>query len=364
MSRPLAFDLGPLRIAPGCVLAPMEGVTDRPFRSLIRGLGGCGLTVTEFISSEGMSRQVAKAWRMAELAPDEHPVSIQIYGRDPARMAEAARFCEELGADVVDLNLGCPSKRVTGGCAGSALMRDPELASEIFAAVRAAVAVPMTVKMRLGWDRESQNAPEIARRAEDAGAALVTVHGRTRADLYKGAADWRAVGEVKRAVRIPVLVNGDILTVDDAERALAESGADGVMVGRGAMRDPWILRSIADHFAGLPPVSPTLEMRRDELLRFFALIADDTPDRVALGKMKKVVGYFTRGLPFGARLREDVFGATSTAVATQAVGEYFELLIARGVRDGFSRIHPPEPGTRVAYSEGDSRRLDHAPGGA
>lgn len=358
MQRDLSFDVGPVRISPACVLAPMEGITDRPFRALIRGLGGCGLTVTEFVSSEAMSRQVAKAWKMAELSPDEHPVSIQIYGRDPVRMAESAKYCQDLGADIVDMNLGCPSKAVTSGCAGSALMRDPPLAQRIFAAVRAAITVPMTVKMRLGWDRDCLNAPEVARIAQEEGASMVTVHGRTRADAYKGVADWKAVGEVKASLKIPVLVNGDILTVEDAVRALDESGADGVMVGRGTMRDPWIMRSIADHFAGRPAYEPTLDERRTVLLHYFDMMTEASPinpDRYALGKMKKVTGYFTRGLPYGARLRELVYAATTTQGACEAVTHYFELLRTKGLRDGFSRVHddPDQP-----FRVGDSRRLD------
>lgn len=369
MQRPLSFDVGgpaprgPVRVDPACVLAPMEGITDRPFRALIRGLGGCGLTVTEFVSSEAMSRQVAKAWKMAELSPDEHPVSIQIYGRDPVRMAESARYCQDLGADIVDLNLGCPSKAVTGGCAGSALMRDPPLSQAIFAAVRAAITVPMTVKMRLGWDRECLNAPELAHIAQEEGAAMITVHGRTRADAYRGVADWKAVGEVKARIGVPLLVNGDILTVEDAVRALDESGADGVMVGRGTMRDPWILRSIADHFAGRPPYEPSLDERRTVLLHYFDMLAENSPidpDRYALGKMKKVTGYFTRGLPYGARLREMVYSATTTKAACDAVTTYFELLRTKGLRDGFSRVFndPDQP-----FRDGDSRRLDRATAG-
>jgi nifR3 family TIM-barrel protein len=358
-TSPFAFDLAHLRIDPACVLAPMEGITDRSFRTLIRGLGGCGLTVTEFVSSEAMSRHVAKAWRMAELAPDEHPVSIQIYGRDPGRMGEAARFCEELGADIVDINLGCPSKTVTSGCAGSALMREPTLAQRIFASVKSAIGIPMTVKMRLGWDRECLNSPEVAHIAQEEGAAMVTVHGRTRMDFYKGAADWSAVGEVKRRLRVPVLVNGDILTIDDADRALAESGCDGVMVGRGTMRDPWILRAIADHRQGRPPYLPTLDERRDVLLRYFDLIRQDaeSDDRRALGKLKKVSGYFTRGLPWGARLREMVYRSTETEAVYSAVHEYFELLASNGLRDGFARVFadPSQP-----YQTQDSRRLERS----
>jgi nifR3 family TIM-barrel protein len=359
MSTPFGFDLAHLRIEPACVLAPMEGITDRSFRTLIRGLGGCGLTVTEFVSSEAMSRHVAKAWRMAELSPDEHPVSIQIYGRNPDRMADSARYCQELGADIVDINLGCPSKTVTSGCAGSALMREPGLAQQIFRAVKSAITIPMTVKMRLGWDRGCMNSPEVAHIAQEEGASMVTVHGRTRMDFYKGSADWSAVGEVKRRLSIPVLVNGDILTIEDAERALEQSGCDGVMVGRGTMRDPWVLRAIADHKMGRPPYVPTLDERRDVLLRYFDLIREDadTDDRRALGKLKKVSGYFTRGLAYGARLREMVYRSTESEAVYAAVHEYFDLLQSHGLREGFSRVftEPSQP-----YQPQDSRRLDRA----
>lgn len=353
-----SIDVGPVRVAPACALAPMEGITDRPFRTLIRGLGGCGLTVTEFISSEAISRKVRKAWEMAELDPGEHPVSIQIYGRDPARMAEAARHCEALGADILDLNLGCPSKNVTSGCSGSALMREPDRAQAIFRAVRAAIRIPMTVKMRLGWDRDSLNAPDIAYIAQEEGAAMVAVHGRTRMCGYRGQADWKAVRAVKEAVRIPVLVNGDILTVEDADRALAESGADGVMVGRGVMRDPWLLRRIAEHRAGVAPYEPSLEERRAVLLRYYDLIVGDGAvhnPRYALGKLKKVTGYFTRGLPFGARLRETIFKADDVAQVYDAARAWFDLLLEKDLRDGFDRVFI-DPGQR--YKPTDSRRLD------
>ncbi len=318
----------------------MEGVTDRPFRRLVRRRGGCGLTVTEFVSSEMMSRRVKRAWEMAELDPDEHPVAIQIYGRRPERMAEAAAACEALGADLVDLNLGCPSKQVTSGCSGSALMREPALAREVFAAVRAAISVPMTVKMRLGWDDRARNAPEIARIAEGEGAAMVTVHGRTREQMYRGQADWAAVGEVKAAVGVPVLVNGDILTVADARRALAESGADGVMVGRGAVRDPWILRRIADDLAGREPYEPTLAERRDALLEYFALLeADAGTAKRAVGRMKKATGLFARGLPYAAELRDAVFHSFEVAAIRDAVVAYFARLADEGIDDGFRRVH-------------------------
>jgi len=347
----VGFLIGKVKIDPPCALAPMEGITDRDFRSLIRGLGGCGLTVTEFVSSEAMTRSVAKAWRMAEIDPDEHPVSIQIYGRDPERMADAARYCADLGCDVVDINCGCPSKSVTSGCAGSALMREPERAGEIFGAVGKAAAergVPFTVKMRTGWDSESRNAPDVARRAVDAGARMIAVHGRTRCDMYKNHADWEFVGKVKASVPVPVLVNGDILTVEDALRALRESGADGVMVGRGVLRNPWLLRQIGEALRGEEISEPSLEERRTVLLGYFrqleAGIAADGErfEKAVLGRIKKATGYFTRGLPYGSRLRDRIFHSHAIDDAVAHVNEYFDLLAERRVSTAFAAVHDEE----------------------
>jgi tRNA-dihydrouridine synthase B len=291
-------------VAPPVVLAPMEGVTDRPFRLTVRELGGCGLAVTEFVSSEAMTRDVADAWRMAEVDPSEHPVSIQIYGRDPDRMAAAARSCAALGADLIDINLGCPSKRVTSGCAGSALMREPALCDEIFDAVARAVSIPFTVKMRLGWDHSDHSAPRIAALATGRGAAMVAVHGRTKSDAYRGSANWTAIRPVREAIDVPLLVNGDIVDLDTALRALEASGADGVMVGRGVMSDPWTLRRISDGLRGVPFEEPPLAARFDAIDRFFARLLETYPEgNRGLTRLKNVIGYFSKGLYGSARLR-------------------------------------------------------------
>ena len=338
-------DLPQIKIGPICLnsptaLAPMEGVTDRAFRALIRGVGGCGLTVTEFVSSEGLKRQDRKAWRHAELDPNEHPVSIQIYGRDPEAMALAAKECQDLGADIIDLNLGCPSKQVTGGCSGSALMREPERAYSIFRAVRAAITVPLTVKMRLGWDHESLNAPEIAYVAQEEGAEMVAVHGRTRMQMYRGSADWSAIHAVSERVDIPVFVNGDILNAEGALKALAESGADGLMIGRGAVRDPWIFKRINAALLGQPFREPPLSDRAESLKTYIDYLSRGAQsERHACGRIKKVIGLFTRGLPHGEELRQTIFRLHELTPIYEATSAYFERLETEGLDASFGELH-------------------------
>ena len=342
-TRPVreGFKIGDVTVDPPCILAPMEGITDRMFRGLIRSLGGCGLTVTEFVSSEAMTRHVRQAWKMAELDPLERPVSIQIYGRNTDRMAEAARYCIDLGADIVDINLGCPSKSVTSGCSGSALMREPELAYEIFCAVQEATSRPFTVKMRTGWCQDSRNAPEIASLAEKAGAQMVAVHGRTRMDMYKNTADWTFINEVVKAVSIPVVVNGDILTIQDAHRALELSGAQGVMVGRGIMRNPWLLLQISQSLKGIKPFVPTLSDRHEILTRYLKMRAMvSEKEHVQLGRMKKVITYFTKGLPSGAKLRKSLHQSSSVSEILHMISVYFQSLILQERQDAFCQVHP------------------------
>jgi tRNA-dihydrouridine synthase B len=319
------FQVGPVKIETPVVLAPMEGITDRAFRTTIRSLGGCGLAVTEFVSSEGLTRDVKDAWRMAELDPSEDPVSIQIYGRNPERMAEAALYCEQLGADIVDINLGCPSKRVTSGCSGSALMREPELAHDIFVAVNEVLSVPMTVKMRLGWNEEMLNAAEVAADAVACGAKMIVVHGRTREQGYKGNSRWDEIAPVKPAIGdIPLLVNGDVVDYDTAMRAMEASNADGVMVGRGVMKNPWALRDITAAMRGRSVQTPDSAEKAQVLRTYLEKLAMDGPaNKRSLVKLKKVVGYFTKGMYNASRLRKAIQRVQSYEEAESLIDSFF-----------------------------------------
>ncbi len=302
----MLVELGRTILTPPVFLAPMAGITDVPFRAVATRFGA-GLVVSEMVASGDVVRGRADARAKAELGLDDVRTAVQLAGREPGAMAEAARWCAGQGARIIDINFGCPAKKVTNGLSGSALMREPDLALRLVEAVVGAVAadgVPVTVKMRLGWDEGCMNAPEIAARAEAAGAAMVTVHGRTRCQFYDGTADWAAIAAVKRAVSVPVVVNGDIASAADARRALALSGADGVMVGRAARGRPWLLGEIAAALAGREPPAPPAGAARARLVadHYRATVAFYGPV-LGVRVARKHLGWYLDGIAGAAALR-------------------------------------------------------------
>jgi nifR3 family TIM-barrel protein len=316
----------PVAVDPPLVLAPMAGVTDRDFRLLVRRIGGVGLVTMEFISSRALVGGHRGARELMHFCDEERPLSIQIYGADVETMAAAAEKVEELGADVCDINMGCPANKVLKGCAGAALMGDLKLAERMVAAVKRRLTIPLTVKFRLGLDDRRRNYLDLGRVCQDQGVSAVAMHGRTARQMFSGEADWSAIARLKEALDIPVLGNGDVREPAAAVRMMAETGCDGVMVGRAATKNPWIFRQTQALMSGGRLVEPTVADRRDLILSHFRLVAERENHRFALHKLRKFTGWYTHGLPRGRQLRQQINALPDVPSFLAAVERFFAEL--------------------------------------
>jgi tRNA-dihydrouridine synthase B len=322
--------IGSIDLSPAFALAPMAGMTDTAFRRLVKREGGCGLVVTEMVSSEGLVRGIDRTLEYAEYTEEERPVSIQIFGGDPQVMADAAQVVEGMGADIVDINMGCPVPKIAKHNAGCSLMREPAHAASVVRAMARAVRIPVTVKMRAGWNDDDRNAPTLARMVQDAGAAAIAVHGRTAAQSYSGSADWDLVARIASEMTIPVFGSGDCIEPQQIVDRL-RSGVGGVLVGRGVLRNPWILAQAADLIAGRPARPATLEDRGRFLLDYIDLLLHErvdetrvlTHDRWVINKMRALASWYTKGLDNGSHFRTAVNTTDSLPSLRDTIGAFF-----------------------------------------
>jgi tRNA-dihydrouridine synthase B len=327
--------IGSVTLASPFAIAPMAGMTDTAFRRLVKRHGGCGLVVTEMVSSEGLIRGIDRTLEYAEYTEEERPVAVQIFGGDPETMAAAAQIVEGMGADIVDVNMGCPVPKIAKHNAGCSLMREPAHAASVIAAMTKAVAIPVTVKMRAGWNEDDRNAPVLARMVEDAGAAAVAIHGRTAAQSYSGSADWDLVAQIADDLSIPVFGSGDCVEPEQIVSRMA-AGVQGVLVGRGVLRNPWILAQAADLAAGRPVAKVTLEDRRRFLLEYIDLLEHErvrdperarvreSHDRWVINKIRALASWYTKGLERGGQFRTAVNAAGSKSELLDAIVAFTE----------------------------------------
>jgi len=320
--------IGSVALASPLAVAPMAGMTDSAFRRLVKKHGGCGLVVTEMVSSEGLVRGIDRTLEYAEYTEAERPISIQIFGGDPEKMAAAAQIVEGMGADIVDVNMGCPVPKIAKHNAGCSLMREPQHAASVIAAMTKAVKIPVTVKMRAGWNDADRNAPTLAKMVEDAGAAAVAVHGRTAAQSYSGVADWDIVARIADALTIPVFGSGDCIEPEQIVDRL-RSGVEGVLVGRGVLRNPWILAQAADLVAGRPAREVSMSARGQFLLDYIDLLMTENGyERWVVNKLRALGSWYTKGFVNGSHLRTAINSAESVDALRDIVTQFFSVPVA------------------------------------
>ena len=336
------FKIRDIEIDPPLILSPMAGVTDYTFRRLIKRRGGVGLVVSEFISVEGLTRGNPKSKRQMHFDEEERPFAVQIFGGRPERMAMGAEMAEEVGADILDVNCGCPAPKVVRNGGGSGLLREPKQLELILREIKRSISIPLTLKVRTGYSESTINVVDIAKMAEQCGVEHIQVHGRTREQGYKGLANWDRIREVKEAVSIPVSGNGDVTSIEYGMQRWRETGVDGILIGRGAMQNPWIFRQFADVIEGREPYQPGVEEKKSVLLEFFSMCREEMPEIVALGKMKQLAGQFTKGLPGGAQFRQTLYHSHSADEILVNITTYFETL-RRGEMFGDGRVERDEP---------------------
>ncbi len=323
------FKIRNIEINPPLILSPMAGVTDYTFRRLIKRRGGVGLVVSEFISVEGLTRHNPKAKRQMRFDEEERPFAVQIFGGEVNRMAMGAEMAEEVGADILDVNCGCPAPKVVKKGGGSGLLKDLPNLETILKEIKRSISIPLTLKIRTGFTDSTINAVEVAKMAEQCGVEHIQVHGRTREQGYKGEANWDIIRAVKEAVSIPVSGNGDVTTVKFALEKFKETGVDGILIGRGAMQNPWLFRQINDVMEGREPYQPDLEEKKAVLLEFFEMVSEEMPEKAALGKMKQLAGQFTKGLVGGAQFRQTLYHSHSAEEILDNITVYFQTLNER-----------------------------------